>query len=882
MVRPPYSPEPPVFSTPIELSQNPFYIHPSENPALPLVNPVLDGKNYHSWSRSMKKAIIMKNKLRFLDGSSPMPADFDPNYEAWMRCNNLVLSWIQNSVSSSISQSIAYYDIAALAWNDLKARFSRADRVRVASLQRDLYAFRQDSLSVNDYFTKLRGLWEELELFRPVPNCTCLARCQCESLRNARKFKREDLVLLFLTGLNDHYAIVRSQILLMEPFPEINAAFSMIVQHESVNGLDSIVVDPTVSLNVAAGKQSHFQGKGKFPSNSGNKDKQCTYCGKGGHTVDICYRKNGYPPGFKFRDGSVPPKHAMANYVASADKPQDSYSASSTVMGLSAEELQALRTLLQVNGSKAQAAPKINQFTTKPTLEPSSSYSFEESRGTAYVSCNSISDSIDMWIIDSGATDHACYSLSLFSKYRRVKPIPVKMPNGSMAQTDIVGEIIITDLITITNVLYLPHFKYNLLSVSRVTKDLHCTFAFADNVCIIQNYQQKMIGSGRLINGLYYLEGIPSSVSLSSPNVSGIVCTSVSIPQSALWHFRLGHASNSRLQIMQQMYPSIVLNKECVCDVCHLAKQKHLSYPLSHSHASKCLELLHMDIWGPYTTATMHGHKYFLTIVDDYSRFTWVILLKGKNEVTSQVQNFITMVETQFESKVKILRSDNGPEFSLASFYASKGIVHQTSCVYTPQQNGRVERKHQCILNIARALLIQSKLPPKFWGYAVLHSVYLMNRMPSMAIKGQLPYQLLFKELPDLSMLKVFGCLCYTSTHEAKRTKLDHRSFKCVFLGYKAGMKGFTVLALHNGALLTSRHVQFEELIFPYSSTNPPWDYIQTAPSSRLASTPLVCDDTIDSNIITTTPSLPVEQVTASSSLDLPVEAFSCSNQTVL
>jgi hypothetical protein len=507
MVRPPPLREQSVFSTPIELSQNPFYVHPSENPALPLVNPVLDGKNYHSWSRSMRKAIIMKNKLRFLDGSSPMPADYDPNYEAWMRCNNLALSWIQNSVSPSISQSIVYYDVAALAWNDLKARFSRADRVRVASLQRDLYAFRQDSLSVNDYFTKLRGLWEELELFRPIPNCTCLARCQCESLRNARRFKREDLVLLFLTGLNDNYAVVRSQILLMEPFPEINVAFSLIIQHESVNGLDSVADVSSVNLNLADGKKFHNQGKGKSytsGNNSGsNKDKQCSFCGKNGHTIDICYRKNGYPPGFKFRDGSMPPKSAMANYVASTDKAQASYSqVASPMMGLSVDELQALRTLLQVHGSKTQIAPQLHQFSTKSKLDSSPSSSFKEPRGTSYVSCNSISDSIDMWKIDSGATDHACYSLSLFSKYRRVKPIPVKIPNGSMAQADIIGEIVITNLLTITNVLYLPHFKYNLLSVSRITKDLNCTFA--DNVCIIQNAQQKMIGSGRLINGLYY------------------------------------------------------------------------------------------------------------------------------------------------------------------------------------------------------------------------------------------------------------------------------------------------------------------------------------------------------------------------------------------
>jgi hypothetical protein len=306
--------EAPLFSAPVDHSQNPFYIHPSENPAIPLVNPVLDGKNYHPWARSMKKAIITKNKLRFLDGSSSMPAEHDPTYEAWVRCNNLVLSWIQNSVSASISQSIVYYDLAASAWNDLKVRFSRADRVRIASLQRDLYAIRQDSSSVNDYFTKLRGIWEELEVFRPIPTCTCLARCQCEGIRNARKLRQEDLVLIFLTGLNDHYAVVRSQILIMEPFPDINTTFSMIIQHESLNGLE-VSAESDVQINLADGKKPNYS-KGKS-SNSGNGNRSCTFCGRGGHTIDICYRKNGYPPGFKYRDGSTPPKTAMASYIAS-------------------------------------------------------------------------------------------------------------------------------------------------------------------------------------------------------------------------------------------------------------------------------------------------------------------------------------------------------------------------------------------------------------------------------------------------------------------------------------------------------------------------------------------------------------------------------------
>jgi hypothetical protein len=298
-----------------------------------------------------------------------------------------------------------------------------------------------------------------------------------------------------------------------------------------------------------------------------------------------------------------------------------------------------------------------------------------------------------------------------------------------------------------------------------------------------------MIGSGRMINGLYYLEGTQSQLQ----PVTGTQCNSLAIPKTALWHFRFGHTSLARLELLQKLYPDIEINNKLdfCCDVCHLSKQRRLPYSLSNSRASTYLELLHMDIWGPFSTPTPHGHKYFLTIVDDYSRFTWVVLLKGKFETALKIPEFILFAESHFDHKVKILRSDNGPEFlSLSKFFLSKGIVHQTSCVGTPQQNGRVERKHQCILYIARALLTQSQLPPTYWGYAVLHSTFIMNRVPSSALKGRIPFDLLHKKLPDISQLRVFGCLCYVSTQAVHRSKFDNRARKCVYLGLKSGMKG--------------------------------------------------------------------------------------------
>ena len=149
----------------------------------------------------------------------------------------------------------------------------------------------------------------------------------------------------------------------------------------------------------------------------------------------------------------------------------------------------------------------------------------------------------------------------------------------------------------------------------------------------------------------------------------------------------------------------------------------------------------------------------FLTILDDYSRHDWVVMMKTKSEASEKLKIFVYMVENQFEKKVKSIRSDNGPEFLMQEFYAEKGILHQRSCVYTPQQNGRIERRHQHLLNISRALMFQSKLPKKLWSYVVLHVAFLLNRIPTKILQNKSSYEVLYGQTHDLSQLKVFGCL---------------------------------------------------------------------------------------------------------------------------
>jgi hypothetical protein len=153
-------------------------------------------------------------------------------------------------------------------------------------------------------------------------------------------------------------------------------------------------------------------------------------------------------------------------------------------------------------------------------------------------------------------------------------------------------------------------------------------------------------------------------------------------------------------------------------------------------------------------------------------------------------------------------------------FFVSQGTLHQLSCVETLQQNSIVERKHQHLLNIARALRFQSHLPFSFWADYVLTATYLINRIPSPLLFNKTPFELLFSEVPSYSHLKVFGCLAFAPTLSRDINKFDTRATVCVFLGYPQGMKGYKLLNIHTNSVFASRNVVFHEHIFPFVSND--------------------------------------------------------------
>ena len=168
-----------------------LYLHPSENPTTPLVSPVLDSSIYHSWSLSMLTALSAKDKLEFVDGTATQPTKTDSTFSTWNRCNNMVVSWLVHSVSVPIRQSIVWMDKAVEIWNDLKTRYSQGDLSHISDLQMEASLLSQGELSITDYFTKLRVIWDELENFRPESVCIC-KNCTCNISSIFSQRKRED------------------------------------------------------------------------------------------------------------------------------------------------------------------------------------------------------------------------------------------------------------------------------------------------------------------------------------------------------------------------------------------------------------------------------------------------------------------------------------------------------------------------------------------------------------------------------------------------------------------------------------------------------------------------------------------------------------------
>jgi hypothetical protein len=528
---------------------SPYHLHHGDSPGTVLVSQLLDGDNYHTWSRSMVMALTAKNKLGFLNGSLSKPSDESgTECHAWIRCNTMVTSWILNSVSKDIAASVIYIDNAADVWIDLKERFSQKNGPRIYQIQKSISALSQDDLSVGAYFTKIKALWDELSNYRHIPYYSC------GSMKTIHEYFHHEYVFQFLMGLNDTFSHIRGQILLIDPLPQINKVFALVLQEERQREASASVGyfahNSAAMMSKTASSPQSRSGK---PQGLRKDKPTCSHCGIIGHTMEKCYRLHGYPPGFKFT------RNKGSSH--SANNVQDPDHQSIPHLSITQEQCQQLLALIKPASS--DPSPAVHQVGSSSHQD----HIFSKVTGKFlsstlnkihYVFYSSSTFTVaskyhhkQPWIIDTGATDHMVSSIHHFTTITAVISSHVKLPNGQFALVTHIGTVKFSDSLILTNVLCVPSFSFNLISASKLIKSTLCCLIFIPKFCFVQNLTSwETIGVGEENDGLFYLVR-----SESVPLVSSVV--SIKNVTSDIWHYRLGHLSSSRLSLLHNSVPNI-------------------------------------------------------------------------------------------------------------------------------------------------------------------------------------------------------------------------------------------------------------------------------------------------------------------------------------
>ena len=417
-----------------------------------------------------------------------------------------------------------------------------------------------------------------------------------------------------------------------------------------------------------------------------------------------------------------------------------------------------------------------------------------------------------MWYLDKGASSHMTgekeffYNIDLYMKGR------VRFGDGSTIPYEGKGDIFITlkngEILLIRNVLYLPDLKTNILSLKKLD-DQGCKTSLRNGFLTIHDRVGRLLTKTKktLVNMYKMKIDINEECNVIKEEES----------EAWLWHKRFCHQSFYTLQdiIRGDLVKGLphFRNPNEVCAHCISGKHSRTSFLPSSYRALSVLELLHMDLCGPISPQTIGGKRYFILIVDDYSRCMWVALLKEKSEALEQFKKFKTIAEAEKGVKIKSIRSDRGGEFTSDYFKElcdKSGIKKQLTAPYTLQQNGVVERKNRTIMGLVRSMLKEKELPLELWGEAVSICAYVLNKSSTKGVKGKTPYEKWNKRKRNVSHLRVFGSMIFVKT-TGRLSKLEDRSKCMVFLGYEASSKAYRCLDPITFKIHISRDVIFDE-----------------------------------------------------------------------
>lgn len=365
----------------------------------------------------------------------------------------------------------------------------------------------------------------------------------------------------------------------------------------------------------------------------------------------------------------------------------------------------------------------------------------------------------------------------------------------------------------IKDALYVPNLNVNLISVACITENGYQVL-FVDNMALISKNGKTILSGSRFGKMLYRLD-----LSAQPRPVQSMMASSNSATIN-VWHERFAHVNEETVKRMAngEGVTGMEVTKDSkkqldYCHGCNLGKMHKLPFETSKSITNQMGELIHSDVVGPMQVASPNGARYYILFKDDFSRYKTVYFMKQKSEAIDCIKLFTKKIQCETGKKVKILRSDNGGEFTgneLKSWLSEQGIIQQTSAAHTPEQNGKAERDHRTTVEAARSLIHARNLSLNLWAEAVNHSVYTLNRTFSKR-RSCTPYELWHGKKPNVANLRIFGSTAYVFVPEGERQKLDAKAIKGIYVGECENQKASRIFVASTGKTHISRHIKVYE-----------------------------------------------------------------------
>ncbi|CAI7755824.1 unnamed protein product [Closterium sp. NIES-53] len=430
-------------------------------------------------------------------------------------------------------------------------------------------------------------------------------------------------------------------------------------------------------------------------------------------------------------------------------------------------------------------------------------------------------------LLDSGCSHHLMGDRSAFVEMSSGGSIKqVTGFNGALQEVQGRGTVALLGeggrRVLVPDVLYVPGVQESLLSAGQL-RDSGVQLLDAGDVTLLRAPDGSLLGRAEFKGRVLCTNFQPCSTQQQEGETVALRTLVTGVRSKGdLWHARMAHVGIDAIERTAAHGSAKGLDLEkggksgIPCVSCVGGKITHHTFPSVGEEEEELLGVVHADLCGPFREAAKDGSRYFLVLKDRKTRYVWAYPLAQKSDALAAFQKWLPMAERQCKTTVQALRTDRGGEFlghDFTLFLDGKGIIHDLTCLYTLEQNGMAEREMHSIVEAVRTMLLHMGVQHHWWHLALAQAVWVRNRVEHASLpSGVTPYELAFRRKPDVSMVRVWGCMLQYMVPQSQRGgKLAPKARWGLHLGVSAASKGWTVLDLESNRLITTVEAVFYE-----------------------------------------------------------------------